>query len=103
MATSDPRFVFLYWASIPDRVKFMLALQFVLFVIVHLLLIESLLSRESEGKAVIKTEIARLVLVVELLDLLMKSKELVIVQKFRRDLALQAIEICLCKLSIDAF
>ncbi len=81
----------------------MLALQSVLFVVVHLLLIKSLLSRESEGKAVIKTKITRLVLVVKLLDLLMKSEELVIVQKFRRNLALQAKEICLCKLSIDAF
>lgn len=102
MATSDPWFVILHWACIPDWVKFILTLQSVFLVIMHLLLVESLLSGQSKGKAVTKTEIARFVLVVELFDLFMETIELVVVKKFRGNLALQAVEICLCKLCINA-
>lgn len=44
VATSNPCLVFLKCAPISDRIKFILALKFVLFVIVHIFLVESLLS-----------------------------------------------------------
>ena len=84
VASSYPCLVFLKYAPIFYLIEFILTLKFILFVIMQMLLVEGLLSGKNEGKTVTESEVAWLVLIVKLLDLLMESVELVIVQKFRR-------------------
>ncbi len=95
-------FLSLVRASISNLIKFILTLNSIFLIIMHLLLIKSLLSRQSESKAFIKTEIAWFILLIELLNFFMKIVQLIIAKEFSRDFAFKTVKISLGHFHINA-